>query len=77
MALSSPTWSHLQIEWGIRLTIVPRPHKALLIETSLTVHGMKKTTGIFKHGRELVLKNYTTLLHEKNHSMLLKLPLIR
>jgi len=35
-----------------------------------------KKPWIFKLRRELVLKNCTTLLHEGNHSMLLKLLLI-
>ena len=43
VGLSSPAWSHLQIELSIRLMLASRSHKALLIiETSPTAQGIEK-----------------------------------
>jgi len=41
----SPIYSLLQMEIGMRLTLAPRSHKALLIVTSPTEQGMEKLPG--------------------------------
>jgi len=45
VGFKSPTWSFLQMEYGMRLALAPRSHSALLMETSLTEQGIKKLSG--------------------------------
>jgi len=60
MDYSCPKSSLLKMEYGIKLTLEPRSHKALLILTFLIKQGMKKILGPLSFVGSLL---WTTALH--------------